>query len=78
MLKICNWPETTSCISDLLVVRKSDRQQVAGSSQFSKDIAAALRNAATEVGYNKMSFSNLTLIVMEMLIQEQSVKQFFA
>jgi len=48
VLKICNWPETTSCISDLLVVRKSDRQQVAGSSQFSKDIAAALRNAATE------------------------------
>ena len=60
VLKICNWPETTTCISDLVISRRkpssgsssssvpSFSSSDAGSSQFSKDIAAALRHAATE------------------------------
>ena len=60
VLKICNWPESTTCISDL-IVRPSrpkkispgfgssgDRDQDPGSSQFSKDILHALQRAATE------------------------------
>ena len=61
MLKICNWPDSTTCISDL-IVRPSrpkkispgfgssgdDKDQDPGSSQFSKDILHALQRAATE------------------------------
>ena len=60
VLKICNWPDSTTCISDL-IVRPSrpkkispgfgssgDKVQDPGSSQFSKDILHALQRAATE------------------------------
>ena len=46
MLKICNWPDSTTCISDLLVRPRTGADP--GSSQFSKDILHALRAAATE------------------------------
>ena len=50
MLKICNWPDSTTCISDLLVRPRAGAGAGAdpGSSQFSKDILHALRAAATE------------------------------
>ena len=58
VLKICNWPETTTCISDLLARPRSSRptspgfkrSQSSGNSteyQFSKDVLNALRHAAT-------------------------------
>ena len=48
MLKICNWPDSTTCISDLLVRPRAGAGADPGSSQFSKDILHALRAAATE------------------------------
>merc|ERR1712020_105753 len=45
VLKICNWPDSTTCISDLLVRPRAGADP--GSSQFSKDILHALRAAAT-------------------------------
>ena len=64
ILKICNWPDSTTCISDLLIQPRRSRpvkpypggrQEVEdvlspdpGSNQLSRDIAAAIRHALTE------------------------------
>ena len=59
VLKICNWPETTTCISDLLLVKpRRDRPKSPGFGrgsqtnttqyQFSQDVVNALRHVATE------------------------------
>ena len=64
LLKICNWPDSTPCISDLLVKPRRSRpvkpypggrgevedvlSPDPGSNQLSRDIAAAIRHALTE------------------------------
>ena len=64
ILKICNWPDSTTCISDLLVKPRRSRpvkpypggrgevedvlSPDPGSNQLSRDIAAAIRHALTE------------------------------
>ena len=64
LLKICNWPDSTTCISDLLVKPRRSRpvkpypggrgevedvlSPDPGSNQLSRDIAAAIRHALTE------------------------------
>lgn len=64
ILKICNWPDSTTCISDLLVKPRRSRpvkpypggrgevedvlSTDPGSNQLSRDIAAAIRHALTE------------------------------